>query len=218
MERIKSGSIFEIAMVLRELYSLRMWKELSFGERKMFETARNLIKEGVVNSPAQERRRYSYRHREHIRESSKRLGSLGHHIVQLVLIAVTAVTGYFIVNEISPNPLYDLIGVASGLVLGYLVIKLEEKLKEIPLKIIIGTLVGVTIGLFVTNLFISKLLLTHAKGRAHHPADLHIALRDHGVSGLPHRGEEKPYHRFVQAAPLREYRGRARATRSSTRA
>ncbi len=44
MERIKSGSIFEIAMVLRELYNLRMWKELSFGERKMFETARNLIK------------------------------------------------------------------------------------------------------------------------------------------------------------------------------
>ena len=47
--------------------------------------------------------------------------------------------------------------------LGYLVIKLEEKLKEIPLKIIIGTLVGITIGLFVANLFISKLLLTHAK-------------------------------------------------------
>ena len=44
MERIKSGSIFEIATVLRELYTLRTWKELSFGERKMFETARNLIK------------------------------------------------------------------------------------------------------------------------------------------------------------------------------
>jgi CarD family transcriptional regulator len=40
----KSGSIFEIATVLRELYTLRTWKELSFGERKMFETARNLIK------------------------------------------------------------------------------------------------------------------------------------------------------------------------------
>jgi len=84
-------------------------------------------------------------------------------IIQLVLIAVTAVTGYFIVDQISPNRLYGLIGAALGLVLGYLVIKLEEKLKEIPLKIIIGTLVGVTIGLFVTNLFISKLLLTHAK-------------------------------------------------------
>ncbi len=44
MERIKSGSIFEIATVLRELYNLKTWKELSFGERKMFETARNLIK------------------------------------------------------------------------------------------------------------------------------------------------------------------------------
>ncbi len=44
MEKIKSGSIFEVAMVLRELYSLRVWKELSFGEKKMFEIARNLIK------------------------------------------------------------------------------------------------------------------------------------------------------------------------------
>ena len=84
-------------------------------------------------------------------------------IVQLVFIAVTAVTGYFIVNDIFPNPLYGLIGAAAGLVLGYLVIKLEEKLKEIPLKIIVGSLLGVIIGLFVANLFISKLLLTHAK-------------------------------------------------------
>ena len=44
MERIKSGSIYEVATVLKELYNLRYWKELSFGERKMFETARNLIK------------------------------------------------------------------------------------------------------------------------------------------------------------------------------
>jgi CarD family transcriptional regulator len=44
MERIKSGSIFEVATVLKELYSLKHWKELSFGEKKMFETARNLIK------------------------------------------------------------------------------------------------------------------------------------------------------------------------------
>jgi len=44
MEKIKSGSIFEVAMVLRELYSLKVWKELSFGEKKMFEIARNLVK------------------------------------------------------------------------------------------------------------------------------------------------------------------------------
>jgi CarD family transcriptional regulator len=43
MERIKSGSIFEVATVLKELYNLRHWKELSFGEKKMFEIAKGLI-------------------------------------------------------------------------------------------------------------------------------------------------------------------------------
>ncbi|HUJ69663.1 MAG TPA: PIN domain-containing protein [Syntrophorhabdales bacterium] len=84
-------------------------------------------------------------------------------ISQIVLIAVTAVTGYFIVDEMFGSALYGLVGAALGLALGYLVIKVEEKLKEIPLKIIIGTLVGITVGLFIANLFISKLLLTHAK-------------------------------------------------------
>lgn len=84
-------------------------------------------------------------------------------ISQIVLIAVTAVTGYFIVDEMFGSALYGLVGSALGLVLGYLVIKVEEKLKEIPLKIIVGTLVGITVGLFIANLFISKLLLTHAK-------------------------------------------------------
>jgi uncharacterized protein YacL len=51
----------------------------------------------------------------------------------------------------------------AGVMVGYLVIKLEEKLKEIPLKNLIGTLIGITVGLSVANLFISKLLLTHAK-------------------------------------------------------
>jgi uncharacterized protein YacL len=84
-------------------------------------------------------------------------------IAQIVLIAVTAVTGYFIARELLHSAWYGLFGSVSGLVLGYIVIKLEEKLREIPLKIIIGTLLGITIGLFITNLFISRLLLTHAK-------------------------------------------------------
>jgi CarD family transcriptional regulator len=43
MEKIKTGSVFEIAEVLRDLCVLRLTKELSFGERKMLETARTLI-------------------------------------------------------------------------------------------------------------------------------------------------------------------------------
>jgi CarD family transcriptional regulator len=43
MEKIKTGSVFEIAEVLRDLSVLRTSKELSFGERKMLETARGLL-------------------------------------------------------------------------------------------------------------------------------------------------------------------------------
>lgn len=43
MEKIKSGSAFEIAEVLRDLNILKKGKELSFGERKMYDTAKNLL-------------------------------------------------------------------------------------------------------------------------------------------------------------------------------
>jgi CarD family transcriptional regulator len=43
MEKIKTGSVFEIAEVLRDLSVLRLTKELSFGERKMLEMARGLL-------------------------------------------------------------------------------------------------------------------------------------------------------------------------------
>lgn len=42
-EKIRSGSLFEIAEVLRDLNILRHTKDLSFGERKMLDTARNLL-------------------------------------------------------------------------------------------------------------------------------------------------------------------------------
>ncbi len=43
MEKIKTGSIFEIAAVLRDLFLLQHDKELSFGERKMVDTAKSLL-------------------------------------------------------------------------------------------------------------------------------------------------------------------------------
>ena len=43
MEKIKTGSVFEVAKVLRDLYILKGDKELSFGERKMLDTARSLL-------------------------------------------------------------------------------------------------------------------------------------------------------------------------------
>ena len=43
MEKIKTGSIYEIAEVLRDLFLLRHSKDLSFGERKMLDQAKALI-------------------------------------------------------------------------------------------------------------------------------------------------------------------------------
>ncbi len=43
MDKIKSGSVYEIAEVLRDLSMLKFEKELSFGERKMLDTARSLL-------------------------------------------------------------------------------------------------------------------------------------------------------------------------------
>ena len=43
MDKIKTGSLYQIAEVLRELYDLKLEKELSFGERKVFDTAKALL-------------------------------------------------------------------------------------------------------------------------------------------------------------------------------
>ncbi|MGQ9688923.1 MAG: CarD family transcriptional regulator [Desulfobaccales bacterium] len=43
MEKIKTGSLLRVAEVLRDLTLLKLEKELSFGERKMLDTAKNLL-------------------------------------------------------------------------------------------------------------------------------------------------------------------------------
>jgi CarD family transcriptional regulator len=40
MDKIKTGSLFRVAEVLRDLTLLKLEKELSFGERKMLDTAK----------------------------------------------------------------------------------------------------------------------------------------------------------------------------------
>ena len=43
MDKIKTGSLFDVAEVFRDLYLLKMTKDLSFGERKLFDTAHVLL-------------------------------------------------------------------------------------------------------------------------------------------------------------------------------
>ena len=56
MQKIKTGSVYEIAAVLRDLNVLSADKTLSFGERKMMDTARNLlIKEIAIAKKTKEK-------------------------------------------------------------------------------------------------------------------------------------------------------------------
>jgi CarD family transcriptional regulator len=43
MDKIKTGSVYEVAEVYRDLLMLKEEKDLSFGERKMLDTARTLL-------------------------------------------------------------------------------------------------------------------------------------------------------------------------------
>jgi uncharacterized protein YacL len=84
-------------------------------------------------------------------------------IVQIILIIVTTTTSYFILREIAGGALWGAIGAICGLALGYVIIKLESKLKDISLKTIVCSLAGVMISLLVAHLFISQLLLALVK-------------------------------------------------------
>jgi len=43
MEKIKTGSLYDVAKVFRDLYLLKLEKDLSFGERKLYDTAQSLL-------------------------------------------------------------------------------------------------------------------------------------------------------------------------------
>ena len=43
MDKIKTGSLFDVAEVYRDLSLLKLTKDLSFGERKLFDTAQALL-------------------------------------------------------------------------------------------------------------------------------------------------------------------------------
>jgi CarD family transcriptional regulator len=43
MDKIKTGSLYDVAEVFRDLFLLKLEKDLSFGERKLYDTAQGLL-------------------------------------------------------------------------------------------------------------------------------------------------------------------------------
>lgn len=53
MDKIKTGSPFDVASVFRDLYQLKLTKDLSFGERKLLDTARALLTREICTAKDQ---------------------------------------------------------------------------------------------------------------------------------------------------------------------
>ena len=50
LDRLKTGSIFQLASVLRDLVMMKRTKELSFGEKKMLDNVKSLIVDEISNA------------------------------------------------------------------------------------------------------------------------------------------------------------------------
>ena len=67
MDKIKTGSIYDVAEVLRDLYRLKTDKQLSFGERRMLDTARGTHRERNRDRARPHRRQGEVGHRSDLR-------------------------------------------------------------------------------------------------------------------------------------------------------
>ncbi|MHB8109207.1 MAG: PIN domain-containing protein [Syntrophorhabdaceae bacterium] len=83
--------------------------------------------------------------------------------IQIILLTVTTLSGYFILKELLFSGVWGLVGATCGLILGYAILKVEVTLRDMSLKIILGSLTGLVVSLFIANLFISRLLLVLIK-------------------------------------------------------
>lgn len=54
MDKIKTGSLYDVAEVFRDLFLLKLRKDLSFGERKLLDTAKGLLLKELCISTSRE--------------------------------------------------------------------------------------------------------------------------------------------------------------------
>jgi uncharacterized protein YacL len=84
------------------------------------------------------------------------VNSLGSWILRILLFLICGISGYALTREISPpNPLLGFIG---GLLLAALTLLTEKGLKKIPLKNLLGSFLGLILGILVAN-FLSNVFL-----------------------------------------------------------
>ncbi len=80
------------------------------------------------------------------------MNTLGLWILRILLFLICGISGYTLTQGISPSPSIPLLGLIGGLLLAALTLLIEKGLKKIPLKNLLGSFVGLILGIMVPNL------------------------------------------------------------------
>ena len=88
------------------------------------------------------------------------MNSLGSWILRILLFLICGISGYTLAREISPSPPNPLLGLIGGLLLAALTLLIEKGLKNIPLKNLLGSFIGLILGIMIAN-FLSNVFLSN---------------------------------------------------------
>jgi uncharacterized protein YacL len=86
--------------------------------------------------------------------------SLGSWILRILLFLICGISGFTLARQISPSPANPLWGLIGGLLLAALTLLIEKGLKKIPLKNLLGSFIGLILGILVAN-FLSNVFLSN---------------------------------------------------------
>jgi len=80
------------------------------------------------------------------------VNTVGSWILRILLFLICGISGYALTQGIYPSPPIPLLGLIGGLLLAALVLLVEKGLKEIPLRNLLGSFIGLILGIFIANL------------------------------------------------------------------
>jgi uncharacterized protein YacL len=86
---------------------------------------------------------------------------VGSWILRILLFLICGISGYYFTQGISPSPPFPLLGLIGGLVLAALTLLIEGGLKKIPLRNLLGSFIGLILGILIANL-LSNVFLSNS--------------------------------------------------------
>jgi len=105
---------------------------------------------------------------------------LGSWVLRLLLLILCGLSGYTLATGWSPSSQAGLWGLFGGLVLALLTILTEDRLRRIPLKTLLGSLIGLFLGIVFAKLISNVFFPTYLN---HHNIALPLFVGVYGICG-----------------------------------